>query len=433
MSKAADTHLIAQANGMARARMPSEAAPQDVPDDAAAAVFAEQIRLLYGLSRPAYWGTLAVAVIVVAGLWSAVSAPVLGGWFALVAAITIARFFLYRQYLTDQSTHTAYAWAVWFVVGAVAMGALWGILGALLLTAAEWYYQLLIVFVIAGMVVSALILLTPLLPAFLGFTVATLLPLIIAMYMHGDSMHVFTAAILTAFLMVMLAACPIVNASHLTSLRSRFQNERMVQRLSEANKIADDAIARLNHQLEDQKRVEQALQEATDRVEAMIAASPLAIVEFDVDLEVDRWNPAAERMFGWSKYEVLGRPTPLVPPELMDEAKAHRDRILNGEIFANVETVRKRKDGTLIDVSVSAAAIYNSGGDAAGMVAMFADISGRKRDREALQRSSARLEALVAASPLAIIVQDETGVIKRWNEAAERIFGWTEQEAIGKR
>ena len=152
-----------------------------------------------------------------------------------------------------------------------------------------------------------------------------------------------------------------------------------------------------------------------------------------MNLEVDRWNPAAERMFGWTKYEVLGRPTPLVPPELMAEAEAHRVRIFNGETFANVETVRRRKDGTVVNVSVSAAAIYNSEGEAAGMVAMFADISGRKRDREALQRSSARLEALVAASPLAIIVQDEHGVIKRWNEAAHRIFGWTEQEAIGQK
>jgi len=64
-----------------------------------------------------------------------------------------------------------------------------------------------------------------------------------------------------------------------TSLRSRFDNAGLVQRLSEANNIADDAIARLNDQLEDQKRVEQALQEATDRVEALIAASPLAIIE----------------------------------------------------------------------------------------------------------------------------------------------------------
>ncbi len=155
-------------------------------------------------------------------------------------------------------------------------------------------------------------------------------------------------------------------------------------------------------------------------------------MEFDVNLTVTRWNPAAERILGWTSREVLGEPTPLVPPDLAAEADAHRTRVINGERFENVETVRLRKDGTLIDVSISAAAIYNSAGEAVGMVAMFADISERKRDRLALQQSTARLEALVAASPLAIIVQDRQGIIKRWNAAAERIFGWTEQEAIGQ-
>jgi len=420
---------------MARSTQPLELAPatSPAPDETAAAVFAEQVRLLYRLSRPAYGGTLAVALIVVAGLWGEVAPSILGSWFALVAAATAARFLLYRQYGGAEPARDARSWSTRFVLGAVAMGSLWGVLGSLLLAAADWYYQLLIAFVIAGLVASALVVLTPVKRAFIGFTLAALLPLIVAMYAHGDSIHLFTAAVLTAFLAVMMAACPIMHQTHVASLRTRFENADLVKRLSAANQTADDAIGQLHSQLEDQKRIEQALQEATDRVEALIAASPLAIIEFDVNLEVDRWNPAAERMFGWTKYEVLGRPTPLVPPELMAEAEAHRVRIFNGETFANVETVRRRKDGTVVNVSVSAAAIYNSEGEAAGMVAMFADISGRKRDREALQRSSARLEALVAASPLAIIVQDEHGVIKRWNEAAHRIFGWTEQEAIGQK
>ena len=107
----------------------------------------------------------------------------------------------------------------------------------------------------------------------------------------------------------------------------------------------------------------------------------------------------------------------------MAEARAHRTRILNGETFENVETVRLRKDGAQVDVSVSAAAIYTGAGDAVGMVAMFADTGERKRTLEALQQSSSRLEALVAVSPLAIIVQNEHGIVKRWNPAAERIFG----------
>ena len=231
---------------------------------------------------------------------------ILGSWFTLVAAATAARFVLYRQYGTAEPARDARSWSTRFVLGAVAMGSLWGVLGSLLLAATDWYYQLLMAFVIAGLVASALVVLTPVKRAFIGFTLAALLPVIMAMYAHGDSIHLFTAAILTAFLAVMMAACPIMHQTHVASLRTRFENADLVKRLSAANQTADDAIGQLHSQLEDQKRIEQALQEATDRVEALIAASPLAIIEFDVNLEVDRWNPAAERMFGWTKSRSAG-------------------------------------------------------------------------------------------------------------------------------
>ncbi len=402
------------------------------PDNTADAIFAEQVRLLYRLSRPAYGGTLAVALIVVCGLWYVTPALPLACWFAVVTAITGARYLLYRRFAALAPVQDGRRWLNRFLAGAAAMGCTWGVLGSALLPDASWYYQLVVVFVVAGVVASALVVLTPVRSAFLYFLFTALLPIIAALYARGDSMHVFTGAILTAFAAVMFATSFIMHRSHTASLRTRFENAELVRRLSAANQTAADAIERLNVQLEDQKKIEEALQDSTDRVEAMIDASPLAIIEFDVNLEVERWNRAAERIFGWSRYEVIGGPTPLVPAQLMEEARTHRTRILEGATFENVETVRLRKDGSLIDVSVSAAAIRNRAGEAVGMVAMFTDISGRKRDRDALQRSSARLEALVAASPLAIIVQDHNGVIKRWNEAAQRIFGWTEEEAIGK-
>ena len=168
---------------MARSKQPLELAPatSPAPDETAAAVFAEQVRLLYGLSRPAYGGTLAVALIVVAGLWGEVATSILGSWFALVAAATAARFVLYRQYGTAEPARDARSWSTRFVLGAVALGSLWGVLGSLLLAATDWYYQLLIAFVIAGLVASALVVLTPVKRAFIGFTLAALLPVIMAL------------------------------------------------------------------------------------------------------------------------------------------------------------------------------------------------------------------------------------------------------------
>ncbi len=128
---------------------PAEIAPHVKPDDAAAALFAEQVRLLYRLSRPGFGGTLAVALIALCGLWNAVPAALLVGWSALVATITVARYFLCRRYDLFEHTHETAYWVRWFVAGAAIMGGMWGVLGSLL-SPAEFGYQLLIIFVIAG-------------------------------------------------------------------------------------------------------------------------------------------------------------------------------------------------------------------------------------------------------------------------------------------
>ncbi len=360
---------------------PAEAAPlsEPDPDHTAAAVFSEQVRLIYRLSRPAYGGILAVALIMLFVLWNTVPAAPLLGWFTLIIAITAARHLLHRRYTLREHAHEAGFWAKWFVAGAVAMGALWGALGSLLLPAGEFGHQLLIVFVVAGMVASGLIVLTPVKAAFVGFALPALLPLIAAMLAQGDSVHMYIAAILTAFVAVMLAACPIVNNSHVASLRARFENTDLVQDLSAANRLADDAIRQLGDQIEAQNKIEEALQQSADRVEALITASPLAIVVQDEHGVIQRWNQAAERIFGWTEREAIGQKMLAVPADKQDEGTGFRESILRGEQLADVEAVRKRKDGKLITVSLSAAPLRDASGAANGIVLMVADISERKR------------------------------------------------------
>ncbi|MCE9639726.1 MAG: hypothetical protein K8S22_06195, partial [Betaproteobacteria bacterium] len=271
---------------MAPTSQPLEPVPNIKPDATATAVFAEQVRLLYRLSLSAYGGTLAVALIVTCGLWNVAPNALLAAWFAGIAAITAARFALYRHYIAHEIEHAAQYWACRFVIGAAAMGAMWGVLGSLLLPTTDLGYQFLIVFVIAGMVTSAMIVLTPVKAAFRAYMLTALVPLAVSMYAHGDPIHIFTGAILTAYVATLFAACPILHRSLVASLRTRYENTDLVERLSAANRLADGAIHQLNAQLEEQKKIEGALQESTDRIESLIEASPLAIVEFDVNLNV---------------------------------------------------------------------------------------------------------------------------------------------------
>ena len=370
--------------------------PQGEPALTATAVFAEQVKLLFRLSRPSYGDTLAVAIITTFGLWHVVPRLALIGWFALVVVITAARYLAYRRYVSSNPpAHEARAWANRFIFGAVAMGCAWGALGALLLPPGEIEFQVLIVFAIAAMVASALVMLTPIRAAFLGFMLPALVPLIVTVFAQGNQIHILMGSILTAFAAVMLTTSPLMHRTHVTSLRRRFENSELVTRLSAANRLAQDANGQLSDQLAEQKKIELALQQSSARLDAVIDASPLAIIVEDQHGVVTRWNQAAERIFGWTELEVLGRESPAVSADEIEERARFRAMIQRGEPFTDVEAVRARKDGTRITVSLSAAPLRGPDGICDGMLLLVADISDRKR-AELRQNIQNAITALLA-------------------------------------
>ena len=161
-----------------------------------------------------------------------------------------------------------------------------------------------------------------------------------------------------------------------------------------ARRRAEENLRTLNEQLEARvvRRTEE-MHRATAELRALFEASPLAICSVTAGGAVRSWNRAAEDLFGWPAAEVIGGPLPNLPPNLVEEHRGLRERALSGSPFTDFETRRVRKDGCLIDVSISTAALYDAAGTAQGVVAMYADISGRK-GLEAQLRQAQKMEAV---------------------------------------
>ena len=158
----------------------------------------------------------------------------------------------------------------------------------------------------------------------------------------------------------------------------------------------------------------------------MIDSSPLALVEFGLDTRVRLWNPAAERIFGWSREEMLGRGgLPMAPPSKRAESEELFERVKAGEPVNDFETVRRRKDGTLVAVSIAAAPVRDASGVVLGNLVAYTDITERKAQEE-------RLQALIDSSPVALVEFGLDTRIRLWNPAAERIFGWSRTEMLGR-
>jgi PAS domain S-box-containing protein len=125
----------------------------------------------------------------------------------------------------------------------------------------------------------------------------------------------------------------------------------------------------------------------------VIAASPIPILEVGLDDRVRLWNPAAERVFGWSAEEVVGQVVPFVPPDARSEFVELVARVRSGTTYTGFEAVRLRKDGSRIDVEISAAPIRDRGGTVSGHMVAFVDVTERKRQDAELKRLNAELRA----------------------------------------
>jgi len=127
------------------------------------------------------------------------------------------------------------------------------------------------------------------------------------------------------------------------------------------------------------KEIEQALRDANETLQAIVQASPLAIIGFGLDQRVLLWNPAAERIFGWRREEVMDAVTPIIPQLEFDDLSAIQQKTVKERGFSGLELRRRRKDRTEVDISLSMASLRDSNGSVTGAVAVVSDITEKKR------------------------------------------------------
>jgi len=177
--------------------------------------------------------------------------------------------------------------------------------------------------------------------------------------------------------------------------------------------VARDVTERKAHERE-LERLAQAAEYGTD-----------AILSIGLDGRVRHWNQGAEKLYGYSASETIGRE--LRELTLLGDVTRDIDRVRRGEPAYQYEDQRRRKDGTIIDI-LTTVVPWRVGGQLIGLTGVTIDITERKRAEQA----AARLAAIVESSDDAIITYSPEGVIETWNGGAQRLCGYTAEEVIGK-
>ena len=342
---------------------------------------AEQLRLLFRFSVVGHLATLMVIFILGAILWEDLAQPALFLWFVSTSLVAIGRYLLYKVFVRispPAAEHTM--WEARFIVGTVLAGLCWAVIGSVLLPdSARMVQRLSVVMLVMLLMTGAVAYYAPHRFAYKIMAFCGLVPLALTLGASHDRNQMF----LSGVILVLTGILPYVHArvhralvESLTTQRSR---ETLKGELAVERTKLHDVNEALAEETQERVKAQQAELLATQRLKLHVERTPLAVVEWDCDLRITAWNPAAEAIFGFKAAEAEGQSLPNL---LASEAERSAMAAMCAELMSTPEGGKM----TLTNVTRSARAIhcewYNTplvgaNGDAVGFASLVQDVTER--------------------------------------------------------
>ena len=223
------------------------------------------------------------------------------------------------------------------------------------------------------------------------------------------------------------------------------QQSELYEQLQQLNKDLENRVEKRTQQLattnqslrieiSERQKTEAALRHTNQTLQSLISASPRGIFTLNLEDQIQIWNPAAERIFGWTEAEVIAHPEHLTSDILVKDYQHFKTRIFSGISSPSLELKCQKKDGNWIEIVLSAAPLLDSEEKISGLVAVVADITEQKRQAEQIRL----LQSVVVNTNDAVVITeaeptDEPGPkILYVNEAFSKITGYAAEEVLGK-
>jgi PAS domain S-box-containing protein len=169
--------------------------------------------------------------------------------------------------------------------------------------------------------------------------------------------------------------------------------------------------------------------EASNRLSTFVERHPEAIVTFELNESIIEWNPAAVKMFGWEKKEIIGRPFPLTDDKYRADFHTQLKSVLRGGQLTKHDMILQAKDGKLLNTRLSTTHLKNEQGKIIGATGIIVDYTELREKSDGAKR----LATVVEQSPNMIMITNKDQIIEYVNQRWVEVTGYSQEEMIGKK
>ncbi|MEN8005712.1 MAG: PAS domain S-box protein [Candidatus Krumholzibacteriota bacterium] len=391
---------------------------------------AEQIRQLYSLTPAGLIANVTTSAILTFALWSRIAHPVLIVWLLGVAVAALLRFLLYFLYgRAEVPDEKAAAWGHWFSASVTLSGIAWGLVGIFLFPTDSIAHQVLVAFVMGGMVAGASATLSVLKRVFFLYSVPVMVPVTVRFFILGEDIQLAMGTMILMYSMLMVMASFRAYRIAADSISLRFENLGLIGKLKDEIGVREQAEAEiqkysdsletavqertselvaankeLSREMTEREAAEEALRESEERHRTLFEGAAEGILVADIETQGFKYaNLAICKMLGYTLEELNGMSiSDIHPPESLENVIAEFEAQARGEKTIASGLPCLRKDGTIIYVDISTTSMLMD--DRKCNVGFFSDITARKRaeeEKHALERKMQHAQKLESLGVLA--------------------------------